>query len=160
VVRAVVDSGRQDVALYTGNDDTIVTDLLTPFGFGRGRAARWINGGLLGHWGVWCRAAVSMFGDIKRARAAGQLDPDWLRKAAAVTDMNAAVFDAAHDFSGCNPGVLEVLRRQGLVPTAHCLNSREVLSPGQAEELTRVTRAYPELTDEEFIAEHRDHWLR
>jgi hypothetical protein len=73
--------------------------------------------------------------------------------------MNAAVFDPAHSFAGCIPGILEVLRRQGIVPSCHCLNPHEVLSPGQADELTRVARAYPELTDDDFIAEHRDDWL-
>ena len=162
VVRAVVDVGRDDLALYTGNDDTIVTDLLTPFAFPHnGRPAeRRIVGGLLGHWGVWCRAAVTLFAEIKRARVATVFDADWLRKAAAVTDMNAAVFDAANNYAGCIPGILEVLRRQGLVPTAQCLNPHEVLSPGQAEELTRVSAAYPEFIDDAFVAEHRERWLR
>ena len=43
VVRAVAEAGRDDVALYTGNDDTIVVDLLTPFPVetgGRGAAHR------------------------------------------------------------------------------------------------------------------------
>lgn len=162
VIRAIIETGRDDVALYTGNDDTIVTDLLTPFTFehnGR-RITRRIAGGLLGHWGVWTRAAVSLFGEIKLAAAQPTLDAKWLARASAVTDMNAAVFDAANKFAGCIPGILEVLRRQGLTETAHCLNPHEVLSPGQAEELTRVARMYPELTDDAFIAQHRAGWLR
>ena len=162
VIRAVVAAGRTDIALYTGNDDTIVTDLLTPFTFtheGRPVTCR-IVGGLLGHWGVWTRAAVELFQAAQVAAQQPQLVATWLAKAAAVTDMNAALFDAANRFHGCIPGILEVLRRQGLVESAHCLNPAEVLSPGQAEELSRVGRAYPELTDDAFVAQHRAHWLR
>ncbi|MEI6105670.1 MAG: dihydrodipicolinate synthase family protein [Opitutae bacterium] len=162
VIRAVVAAGREDIALYTGNDDTIVADLLTPFTFPhQGRPiTRRIVGGLLGHWGVWTRAAVELFHAAHAAATEPQLDATWLAKAAAVTDMNAALFDAANQFHGCIPGILEVLRRQGLVESVHCLNPKEVLSPGQADELTRVCAAYPELTDDAFVAEHRDHWLR
>ena len=162
VVRAVVAAGRDDLALYTGNDDTIVTDLLTPFVFShQGRpVTRRIVGGLLGHWGVWTHSAVALFREIKTALRTPPLDAAWLTRAAAVTDMNAAVFDAANRFHGCIPGILEVLRRQGLVETAHCLNPAEVLSPGQAAELDRVTAAYPDLVDDAFVAKHRDAWLR
>jgi len=163
VVRAVASAGRDDLALYTGNDDTIVSDLLTPFPYPAtdGRTSRRIVGGLLGHWGVWTQAAVRLFREIQAQVASGRpalLDP-WMARGAAVTDMNAAVFDAANRFHGCIPGILEVLRRQGLVPTCHCLNPAEVLSPGQAEELDRVTAAYPDLIDDTFVAAHRDRWL-
>lgn len=161
VVRAVAESGREDIVLYTGNDDSIVVDLLTPFAFEAGgrRVTRRIAGGLLGHWGVWTRRAVQLLEEIKVARAAATLDAKWLQRAIAVTDMNAALFDAANGFRGCIPGILEVLRRQGLVPSVACLNPHEVLSPGQAEELTRVAMAYPELVDDDFVAAHRDRWL-
>ncbi|MDQ5980189.1 MAG: hypothetical protein QG602_3164 [Verrucomicrobiota bacterium] len=162
VIRAIVDAGRDDIALYTGNDDTIVADLLTPFTFPhQGRpVSRRIVGGLLGHWGVWTHAAVNLFRETQEAARQPAIDAGWLRRAVAVTDMNAALFDAANAFRGCIPGILEVLRRQGLVESIHCLNPHEVLSPGQAEELTRVCAAYPELTDDAFVAEHRDRWLR
>ncbi|ACB76201.1 dihydrodipicolinate synthase family protein [Opitutus terrae] len=159
VVRAAVETGRDDVALYTGNDDAIVADLLTPFTFTR-QGRRHIVGGLLGHWGVWTQAAVQLFRQIRGADPHQRNPADWWELAAAVTDMNAAVFDAAHRFAGCIPGILEVLRRQGLVPTNHCLNPDETLSPGQAAELTRVTAAYPALVDDAFVAAHRDEWLR
>ena len=162
VVRAVAASGREDLALYTGNDDTIVSDLLTPFTFdleGR-KVTRRIVGGLLGHWGVWTEAAVRLFREAQEVAQQPSLPAAWMERAVAVTDMNAAVFDAANRFHGCIPGILEVLRRQGLVETAHCLNPHEVLSPGQAGELDRVSAAYPELTDDAFVAEHRDQWLR
>lgn len=161
VIRGVIAAGRDDLALYTGNDDTIVTDLLTPYTFEHQGApvTRHIVGGLLGHWGVWSHAAVQLLETIKTARTLEQLDRSWLQRAAAVTDMNAAVFDAANAFAGCIPGILEVLRRQGLVPTAHCLNPAEVLSPGQAAELDRVTAAYPDLTDDTFVATNLDTWL-
>jgi dihydrodipicolinate synthase/N-acetylneuraminate lyase len=161
VVRAVIDAGRDDIALYTGNDDTIVADLLTPFTFPhQGKlVTRRIAGGLLGHWGVWTQAAVRLFREAQAAAKQPAIDAGWLQRAVAVTDMNAALFDAANRFHGCIPGILEVLRRQGLVESVHCLNPNEVLSPGQAEELTRVCAAYPELTDDAFIAQHRDRWL-
>ncbi|MDP2139169.1 MAG: dihydrodipicolinate synthase family protein, partial [Candidatus Didemnitutus sp.] len=162
VIRAVVAAGRDDIALYTGNDDTIVADLLTPFVVTQGSQSttRRFVGGLLGHWGVWTHSAVGLFREIQSAVGQTTLDAAWLSRAAAVTDMNAALFDAANHFHGCIPGILEVLRRQGLVETNHCLNPAEVLSPGQAAELDRVCTAYPELIDDAFVAEHRDHWLR
>jgi dihydrodipicolinate synthase/N-acetylneuraminate lyase len=161
VIRAVVEAGRDDLALYTGNDDTIVSDLLTPFTFPhRGKAVtRRVVGGLLGHWGVWTHAAVKLFREARLTARLTTVPAQWLERAVAVTDMNAALFDAANKFHGCIPGILEVLRRQGLVESVHCLNPHEVLSPGQAEELTRVCNAYPELTDDAFVAEHRDRWL-
>lgn len=161
VVRAIAESGREDIALYTGNDDNIVIDLLTPFRFkiGRKTVERRIVGGLLGHWGVWTRSAVELFQKIQVQRERATMHADWLATAAAVTDMNAAVFDPAHRFAGCIPGVLEVLRRQGLVPTHLCLNPHETLSPGQTEELDRVSAAYPHLTDDEFIRANLPQWL-
>lgn len=161
VVRAVVEAGREDIALYTGNDDTIVTDLLTRYEFhvdGK-TVLRRIVGGLLGHWGVWTQKSVALLAEIKKAREQATLDASWLTRAVAVTDMNAALFDSANKFAGCIPGILEVLRRQGLTPTNLCLNPHETLSPGQAEELTRVTRAYPDLVDDAFIEKHREEWL-
>ncbi len=162
VVRAVAASGRNDLALYTGNDDMIVSDLLTPFTFKLDdqTVTRRIVGGLLGHWGVWTRGAVHLFHEAQHAAEFSAIPAAWLGRAIAVTDMNAAVFDAANQFHGCIPGILEILRRQGLVESAHCLNLAEVLSPGQAEELDRVSAAYPDLIDDAFVAEHRDHWLR
>lgn len=161
VVRAVIEAGRDDIALYTGNDDSIVTDLLTTWIFPhRDRLVRrHIAGGLLGHWGVWTRQAVDQLERIKAARGGKQISVEWLSEAVAVTDMNAAVFDAANKFHGCIPGILEVLRRQGLAPSNCCLNPQETLSPGQAEELDRVTRAYPHLVDDDFVAANLDRWL-
>jgi len=157
VVRAVIESGRDDIALYTGNDDNIIVDLLTPFSY-RGRS-RYIVGGLLGQWGVWTRRAVEMFQSIQRARQDKAIAAHWLTRAAALTDANAAVFDAAHNFAGCLPGVLEVLCRQGLAPSNRCLNPQETLSPGQAQELDRVCGAYPELLDNDFVQANLARWL-
>jgi dihydrodipicolinate synthase/N-acetylneuraminate lyase len=162
VVRAVAEAGRDDVALYTGNDDNIIPDLLTPFpAVTGGRAVRRrIVGGLLGQWAVWTRRAVELLDEVKRAAADdAPLAPEWLARGAALTDANGAVFDAHHGYAGCLPGILEVLRRQGLVRGTWTLNPRERLSPGQAAEIDRVTRAYPELTDDAWVAERRDAWL-
>jgi len=161
VARAVIEAGRNDIALYTGNDDSIVTDLLTDWIFPhRDRLVRrHIAGGLLGHWGVWTRKAVEQLERIKLARGGENLAADWLVEAVAVTDMNAALFDAANKFHGCIPGILEVLRRQGLAPSTCCLNPQETLSPGQSEELDRVMLAYPHLVDDDFVAANLDRWL-
>lgn len=158
VVRAVLESGREDIALYTGNDDNIVVDLLTPWEFS-GRKG-FIVGGLLGQFGVWTQKAVELLEDIKKARTQPQISSDWLTKNIALTDVNAALFDAANAFHGCLPGIHEALRRQGLLPTTNCLNPREVLSPGQAEELTRVAQAYPWLVDDDFVAANLSRWLK
>ncbi|MFI5228559.1 MAG: dihydrodipicolinate synthase family protein [Gemmatimonadales bacterium] len=149
VVRAVVEAGRDDVALYTGNDDNIVADLLTPFPISVGgtTVVRWIDGGLLGQWAVWTRAAVALLAAIKLARVTGEFEPSLLSHGAALTDANAAVFDMANGFRGCIPGIHEVLRRQGLLDGIWCLDPDESLSPGQADEITRVERSYPDVTD-------------
>lgn len=160
VVRAVAESGRAgEIALYTGNDDTIVADLLTPFRFG-GRTLR-VVGGLLGHWAVWTRAAVDLLRQIQSEIAAGQpLSGCWLTRAAEITDTNGAFFDVANQFRGCIAGIHEVLRRQGLMLGRWCLNPQEDLSPGQASEIDRVCQAYPHLNDDAFVREHLDRWLR
>ena len=154
VVRAVMESGRDDIALYTGNDDNIVADLLTPFRFA-GKERR-IIGGLLGHWSVWTKRAVELLDRCRHADAT----PELLRLGVEVTDSNAAFFDAANGFRGCIAGLHEVLRRQGLLEGLWCLDEHEALSPGQLAEIDRVYRAYPHLHDDEFIASQRDEWFR
>lgn len=157
VVRAVCHSSRRDeIALYTGNDDNIVADLLTTYKFEiNGETVKKdFVGGLLGHWAVWTRSAVELFEKIKEHKASGNTDiADLLTEGIQVTDMNAAIFDPAHSFHGCIPGIHEVLRRQGLLKGIWCLNPAEDLSPGQLEEIDRVCLAYPHLTDDEFIKE-------
>jgi len=157
VVRAVMDAGREDIALYTGNDDNIVADLLTPWEINGQK--RFIVGGLLGQFGVWTKRAVELLEAIKADREKEQIPAKWLSMNAAWTDANAAVFDAANGFHGVLCGIHEVLRRQGLLETTHCLNPAETLSPGQAEELDRVCAAYPWLTDDAFVAENLNRWL-
>lgn len=152
VVRAVVEAQRDDIALYTGNDDNIVADLLTPFpvSIGGSTVLRWIDGGLLGQWAVWTRSAVSLLAAIKDARVTGEYSPSLLSYGAALTDANGAVFDVANGFAGCIAGIHEVLRRQGLLDGTWCLDPHEGLSAGQAEEISRVERSYPEITDDDF----------
>lgn len=159
VVRAVVEAGRDDIALYTGNDDQILLDLLTPFSFS-GKSPRRIVGGLLGQWAVWTHRAVRMLEEIKLLRDDVSIPAQWLTLAAALTDANAALFDTANGFAGCIAGIHEALRRQGLLQGLWCLDPEESLSSGQAEEIKRVWRAYPELRDDDFVAAHRDEWLR
>jgi hypothetical protein len=171
VVRAVANSNRRDVALYTGNDDQIVFDLVTPFRFKHSSPERAdegesttrqlrIVGGLLGHWAVWTRRAVDLLNECHDIVKAGHGIPAALvQRSFEVTDCNAAFFDAAHGFAGCIAGLHEVLRRQGLLKGTWCLDQSETLSPGQAEEIDRVYRDYPHLNDDEFVAAHRDKWL-
>lgn len=162
VVRAVAESGR-DIALYTGNDDNIVMDLLTPYTLqcdGKQEKIR-IVGGLLGHWAVWTKRAVELLKECHSLVCANQPIPQsMLEKSVQVTDCNAAFFDTANNFAGCIAGLHEVLRRQGLLEGVWCLDPRETLSPGQKEEIDRVYRAYPELNDDEFVRQNRDAWLK
>ncbi|MGH7803244.1 MAG: dihydrodipicolinate synthase family protein, partial [Candidatus Binatia bacterium] len=156
VVRAVAEAGRAgEIALYTGNDDNIVADLLTEFRF-NGRPQR-IVGGLLGHWAVWTREAVRLLAEIGASR---EPKAELLARGVQITDCNAAIFDAANGFRGSIAGILEVLRRQGLLAGIWCLDPAEGLSPGQAAEIDRVCRAYPHLADDAFVAAHLDAWLR
>ena len=156
VVRAVAQSGRaREIALYTGNDDNILNDLLTKFDFGT-QPLR-ISGGLLGHWAVWTKTAVSHLTLAKQ-----HSDPvpgELLTLAQQITDANSAIFDPAHNFRGCIPGIHEILRRQGLLEGRWCLDPEEELSPGQSAELDRVCRSYPHLQDDAFVQEHLDEWL-
>ena len=162
VVRALADSGRQDVVLYTGNDDNIVGDLITPFQFSapNGPVERRIVGGLLGHWAVWTQRAVCLLDECRAVAAQDVIPATLLRTGTEVTDANAAFFDAANGFAGCIAGINEVLRRQGLVTSARCLDPGEGLSPGQAREIDRVYSAYPHLSDDTFVADHLADWLR
>jgi len=163
VVRAVAEAGRDDIALYTGNDDNIIADLLTPFRFrvGEKLVKRRFVGGLLGHWAVWTKRAVELHARCRQLASSAQtLSADMLRLNIEVTDMNAAIFDAANGFAGCIAGIHEVLRRQGLLEGIWCLDSNERLSPGQRAEIDRVCRAYPHLTDDAFVAQNLNRWLK
>ena len=162
VVRGVAEAGAADrVTLYTGNDDHIVLDLLTPFEVeagGRLQTLR-IKGGLLGHWSVWVKKAVELLDRIQTAVAADRVPPDLLALDPQVTDANAAVFDAANNFHGVIAGCHEILRRQGLLAGIWCLDPNEGLGPGQKEAIDRVCAAYPHLTDDAFVRVNRERWL-
>jgi dihydrodipicolinate synthase/N-acetylneuraminate lyase len=164
VVRALADSGRQnEIALYTGNDDNIVADLLTEFRVAGDGGMTSINiaGGLLGHWAVWTKRAVELLEEIKHCKHRGGREAfELLARSAEVTDANAAFFDAQNQFAGCIAGLHEILRRQGLMAGRWCLDPREDLSPGQMEEIDRVCAGYPHLNDDEFVRENLDRWLR
>lgn len=164
VVRAVLSSSRyQEIALYTGNDDNIVADLLTTYRMpinGEIREKE-IVGGLLGHWAVWTKKAVDMLEAIKKAKKTNSSTwPELLALGIQVTDVNAAIFDPHNDFHGCIPGIHEILRRQGLLEGRWCLNPNEELSPGQIEEIDRVYAYYPDLNDDEFVNANLADFLR
>jgi len=163
VMRALAESGRQrDVALYTGNDDNIIVDLVADqcLRGATGPVTIRFSGGLLGQWAVWTRRAVELLDEIKAGRRTeDQPAPRLLARAASLTDANAALFDVRHAFAGCIAGLHEILRRQGLMAGRWCLDPTEDLSPGQLEEIDRVCRTYPELTDDDFVAAHLEKWL-
>ena len=155
VVRAVCDSSRRNkIALYTGNDDNIVADLLTPYQFlvnGEKVEKRFV-GGLLGHWAVWTKMAVDLLSEIKKCVANNYEGVDkLLSRGIEVTDMNAVIFDEKNSFKGCIPGIHEILRRQGLLQGRYCLNPKEELSAGQMTEIDRIFKAYPHLADNDFV---------
>lgn len=162
VIRGVVEAGAADrITLYTGNDDHIVLDLLTPFAVvkdGQPVTVR-IKGGLLGHWSVWVRRAVELLDRLHAAVAAGPIPAELLALDSQVTDCNAAIFDVANDFHGVIAGCHEVLRRQGLLEGIWCLDPKESLGPGQAAEIDRVYAAYPHLNDDDFVRANRERWL-
>ena len=162
VVRALCEAGKEnDITLYTGNDDTIVTDLMTEYKIqcnGTYKKVR-IKGGLLGHWCVWTQKAVTLLDEIHALVENGKdIPPELLTRGMEITDCNAVFFDAAHNFAGCIPGIHEVLRRQGLLKGAWCLDPNEVLSPGQSEEISRVYEAYPHLNDDDFVNSNIEKW--
>jgi len=161
VARALGESGRgAEVALYTGNDDAIVADLLTDLDLHPPQAPVRFAGGLLGQWAVWTRRAVELLEAVRAARAGTGDARALLRAGVQLTDANGALFDARNAFAGCIAGIHEVLRRQGLLAGRTCLDPAEDLSPGQAEEIDRVLAAYPHLTDDAFVAENLERWLR
>lgn len=161
VARAVVESGRTDIVLLTGNDDNIVIDLLTPYSFmvNGQQLERHFSGGLLGQWAVWTQRAVETLHACRAARSGAHVPSALLQLNIELTDANAAVFDAAGGFRGCIAGIHEVLRRQGLLEGAWCLDEHETLSPGQSAEIDRVLAAYPHLNDDEFVHENLSRWL-
>jgi dihydrodipicolinate synthase/N-acetylneuraminate lyase len=163
VIRAVCNAGREmDIALYTGNDDNILIDLLTEYEISTPVGVKKIRivGGLLGHWAVWTRKAVELLDNIHRLTAEKfDINPQLLTMAAQITDCNAAFFDTANNFAGCIPGIHEVLRRQGLLDGVWCLDLNEELSAGQKEEIDRVCRDYPHLNDDYFVKNNLQKWL-
>ena len=166
VITALAESGRTDVALYTGNDDAIVADLLTPFPAGDHGDRLHFSGGLLGQWAVWTRSAVDLLNRCLAITDSSLPDDDsedpleLLALGAELTDVNAALFDPVHQFAGCIPGIHEVLRRQGLLAGRWCLDPHEELSPGQMAAIDRVLARYPHLADDWFVRAHLDRWLR
>jgi dihydrodipicolinate synthase/N-acetylneuraminate lyase len=162
VARALCEAGKEnDITLYTGNDDSIVPDLLTEYNIKVGGCYKRvrIRGGLLGHWCVWTRKAVALLDEIHATVESGRdILGELMTRGMEITDCNAAFFDAANNFSGCIPGIHEVLRRQGLLQGIWCLDPDETLSPGQSDEIARVYRAYPHLNDDGFIKEGLQKW--
>lgn len=163
VIRALAESGKEkEITLYTGNDDNIVIDLISEYKIGIGKRAKLIRikGGLLGHWCVWTEKAVKLLDEIHSLiDSRKSIPPEILSRNIEITDSNAAFFDAANCFSGCIPGIHEVLRRQGLLPGTWCLNPKEILSPGQSGEIDRVYKSYPHLNDDVFVKNNLCKWL-
>ncbi len=163
VLRGVAESGRaKDIAVYTGNDDNIVSDLLTTLEFpgDNGKIKIDIVGGLLGHWAVWTKRVVEIFNDVQTVKASEEGIPaSLLTLGAQITDCNSAFFDVKNNFAGVITGIHQVLKRQGLLEGIWTLNPDEGLSPGQLEEIDRVYKMYPHLNDDDFVKENLDRWL-
>jgi dihydrodipicolinate synthase/N-acetylneuraminate lyase len=161
-IRAIAESGRDDIALYTGNDDHIILDLITHYRFTVNSriVERRFVGGLLGHWAVWTKRAAEQLDRCHEAARTGEVHTELLTLANEVTDANGAFFDPAHSFAGCIAGLHHVLARQRLMASTYCLDPKEGLSPGQVNEIDRVCAAYPHLSDDEFVAENIDRWLK
>jgi dihydrodipicolinate synthase/N-acetylneuraminate lyase len=162
VVRAVAESGREsEVALYTGNDDNIVADLLTDFRVRAGNRTVTLKcvGGLLGHWSVWTHRAVELLDNVRACREHRELTANLLARSAEITDANAALFDAKNNFAGCVAGLHEILRRQGFLGGRWCLDPQEDVSPGQIPEIDRICASYPHLNDDDFVARNIERWL-
>src|SRR5229473_2963853 len=161
VAVGIVQAQAEDrITLYTGNDDHIVADLVTPIVVRAGNrdVTLRFQGGLLGHWSVWTRGAVKMLERLKLSVSAGAIPPEILALDSFVTDCNSVVFDVDHDFAGCIPGCHEILRRQGLMTSTECLDPNEKLSPGQSEGIDRLYATYPELHDDAFVAANLERW--
>ena len=163
VVRGLVAAGAEErITLYTGNDDHIVADLLTPFQARRDGEliTMRFRGGLLGHWSVWTLRAVQLLERVHAVvESGGAADADLLALDSRVTDCNGAFFDVANGFQGCIAGCHEVLRRQGLLEGIWCLDPDEALGPGQAAEISRVCREHSDLADDSFVKENLERWL-
>ena len=161
VAFGVAAAGAEErVTLYTGNDDHIVADLVTPFHVrvGKRQVTLRFKGGLLGHWSVWTRSAVTLLESVRGCIGTGTVPEAILALDSQVTDCNSVIFDVEHDFAGCIPGCHEILRRQGLMGTTHCLDPKEVLSPGQAAGIDRLYATYPNLVDDDFVRENLSSW--
>jgi hypothetical protein len=163
VLQAVAESGRHDeIALYTGNDDTILVDLATRYVFrtSRGEVPLRIVGGLLGQWACWTKQAVKHLYILQEMhRVQGMAPPEILTLASQMTLANKAIFDADNHFAGCIPGISYVLQRQGLMRHIGTLDPADRLSPGQTAQIDHVMRAYPHLTDDDFVQSHLQDWL-
>lgn len=157
VAEAILRSGRDDVALLTGNDDAIITDLLLPYHLGD-KELRFC-GGLLGQWAVGTKAAVNLTHQIWDGNGSA-VPQQLLATATAMVDINQALFDPEHLFAGSIAGVNELLRQQGLINSSRCLSPKEQLADGQAGRIALMRERYPELLDETFIREHLDEWKR
>jgi Dihydrodipicolinate synthetase family len=161
VAFGVAAAGAEDrVTLYTGNDDHIVADLVTPLRLRveKREVTLRFKGGLLGHWSVWTKSAVELLEKVHGCTGTGAIPEEMLALDSMVTDCNSVIFDVEHDFAGCIPGCHEILRRQGIMRTVHCLDPREALSPGQVAGIDRLYRSYPELNDDAFVAQNLDRW--
>lgn len=155
VVRAICNSKRcREIALYTGNDDNIVVDLITPYTLvvNNQPVQKRFAGGLLGHYAVWTKKSVELFHQIKDGLKNNNLNyAEMLNTSVEITDMNAAIFDVANQFKGSIAGIHEVLRRQGLLKGIWCLSPKEKLSEGQAGEIDRVISQYKKWIDDDYV---------
>jgi hypothetical protein len=163
VLKAVAHSGRSDeIALYTGNDDNIICDLLTKYEFNvNGHPVRLrTTGGLLGQWACWTKRATEYLTRIKSiCEGESAIPQEMLTLANQLTLANKAIFDADNHFTGCIPGISYVLKQQGLLEHVGTLDPSEQLSEDQAAIIDNIRKNYPHLTDDDFVKENLHKWL-
>ncbi len=159
MLEAAARSERKDqLALFTGNDDRIVTDLLGHYRFKVDKKSIKVkyHGGLLGHFATDTHAAVQWVSRIFEKRESGEWFfplSEW-DLAHAVNRCNMALFDALGNFENSVWGVKYRLYSLGLLPGPYCRDEKG--RSGQAEEIDMIYNEYPEITDNDFIKETID----
>ena len=147
---------KDTLALLTGNDDRIVADLLGEFAFQtqKGRSVVEYKGGLLGHFATDTNAAVHWCTAIKNKKTTGEWNFGLSENdlAHGVNRCNMALFDAMGNFENSVWGVKYRLSSMGLLPGPYC--KHEEGRKGQAQAIDDVYNEYPELNDNEFVAEN------
>ena len=163
VVRGVVEAGAADrITLYTGNDDHIVLDLVTPYAIphrrhGRHRADQGRAARALERLGRKARRAAGPGASGRGGRrgagrsAGARFAGDRLQRG----DLRRRQRFPRRDRRLPRNPAPAGLARGHLVPRSR----RRRSGPGQKEEIDRVCAAYPHLNDDAFVRAKLERWL-